>query len=165
MKTIVFHKNCYKKAGRTITKRKYFTQWNIMLLLGISSCPAFSQVPQPPSSAIPPTAEVRSTTEEDRLFFQKTLKKAQQENDAAQANLAICYLQGKGVEQNVKEAFQWYAKAAQQGDPSAQYSVAICYEKGYGVPRDLSRAKEWWEKAAAQGFKPAIQKLKEYSTH
>ena len=62
---------------------------------------------------------------------------------AAQYNLAKCYADGKGVEDDENEAFKWYKKAADStlkilgsNDKivsAAQYELWVCYERGWGV--------------------------------
>ncbi len=45
----------------------------------------------------------------------------------AQNNLGICYENGKGVEQNIVKAFDYYKMSADQGNGSAQYNLAYCF--------------------------------------
>jgi len=68
----------------------------------------------------------------------------------AQCNLAYLYETGRGVEQNVAEAAQWYLKAAKQGDTEAQVSLGTYYEDGQGVKRNYGSAVRWYRKAAEQ---------------
>ena len=44
---------------------------------------------------------------------------AEQGCDYAQFNLAECYEQGRGVEQDLEQAIHWYTLAAEQGDEDA----------------------------------------------
>ena len=76
---------------------------------------------------------------------------AQQGDANAQFNLALCYSQGQGVEQDQSEAARWYRKAAEQGDAKAQYNLARCYEHGKGVEQDQAEAIRWYRAAAEQG--------------
>lgn len=43
----------------------------------------------------------------------------------AQTILAMMYMEGKGVPQNVSSAIDWYKKAADQGYPVAQYNLGL----------------------------------------
>ena len=56
--------------------------------------------------------------------------------------------QGKGVNQDHKEAAKWYRKAAEQGDANAQELVGLMYDQGKGVNQDYKEAVEWYPKAA-----------------
>ena len=51
---------------------------------------------------------------------------AEQGNAAAQSNLGMMYVQGKGVPQDFKEAIKWYRLAAEQGQPSLD-PTSECY--------------------------------------
>ena len=61
------------------------------------------------------------------------------------------YAEGKGVEQNFKEAFKWYQKAADQGRAKAQNILGSMYAEGKGVEQDLKKALKCYQKAAEQG--------------
>ncbi|MBO5122781.1 MAG: sel1 repeat family protein, partial [Oscillospiraceae bacterium] len=76
---------------------------------------------------------------------------AQQGDANAQFNLALCYSQGQGVEQDQSEAARWYRKAAEQGDAKAQFLLARHYENGNGVEQNYQEAFHWYHKAAEQG--------------
>lgn len=54
----------------------------------------------------------------------------------ATINLGIHYLNGKGVEQNQKRAFELFQKASNQGDVLATCHLAKCYRLGAGVERN-----------------------------
>ena len=49
---------------------------------------------------------------------------AEQGNAAAQYNLGLMYLEGKGVAQNDAQAAIWTRKAAEQGHPGAQKTLS-----------------------------------------
>jgi S1-C subfamily serine protease len=78
-------------------------------------------------------------------------------------NLGYTYLEGKGVEQDYKQAAYWYAKAAKRGDSLAQVNLGILYSKGLGVPKDYVKAYAWSNLSAAQGDETAIINLKTIS--
>jgi len=76
----------------------------------------------------------------------------------AQMLLGQKYLQGIGVERNLKEALKWLESAAQGGDPWTQSALAhIYWTGGDGVERDGKSAFEWYMRAAAQGYPNAQQ--------
>jgi uncharacterized protein len=77
--------------------------------------------------------------------------------DTAQLNLAVRYGNGKGVPQDVNEAFKWYRKAAEQGNAIAQNKLGELYESGqdasgHGVPRDIDESFKWYRMSAEQGY-------------
>ncbi|GLS23880.1 hypothetical protein GCM10007874_69010 [Labrys miyagiensis] len=74
--------------------------------------------------------------------------KAEQGDVRSESALAGMYYQGKGVEQNIGLALQWYEKAASQGDAVAQSQLAVIYEAGYVVPKDMVKARYWYQKVA-----------------
>ena len=89
-------------------------------------------------------------------------EKAENGDVESQFNLGIQYQDGKGVEQNFKEAVKWYRKAAEQGDADAQNNLGFMYEKGLGVERDFDEATKWFHKAAEQGDSDAQFNLGEH---
>src|SRR5712672_2222585 len=70
---------------------------------------------------------------------------------AAQFNLGLMYLTGKGVQRDDAAAVIWFRKAADQGDAVAQYLLGDQYAKGEGAPQDYAEAMIWFRKAAEQG--------------
>ena len=82
-------------------------------------------------------------------------KSAEQGNEKAQFNFALCYAKGEGVEKDLREAAKWYRKAAEQGFALAQNMLALCYDTGEGVEQDYALAAEWYRKAAEQGYADA----------
>lgn len=93
-------------------------------------------------------------------WFQKAAELGQKE---ATLQLAYCYSQGRGVEQNELQAGLWLMKAAELGHDGAMYMLGRWYEEGiFGFLKDVSQAKTWFRKAAELGNESAIKKLKEY---
>ena len=79
----------------------------------------------------------------------------------AQIALALMYLYGDGVPQNVEQAVSWLRKAAAQGDAGAQWSLGFMYYKGEKVREDAVEAAYWIKKAADQGHVKAQELLDE----
>ncbi len=77
----------------------------------------------------------------------------------AQHDLALAYLNGRGVAQNYQTAAEWFEKAAEAGLERAQFNLAVLYENALGVPGDLERAFTLYGAAAEQGFAPAQHNL------
>ncbi len=67
--------------------------------------------------------------------------------------------EGKGPDQNFKEAAKWYQRSASRGFAQAQYRLGTLYERGLGVKADEARAKEWYARAAEQGNIKAMHNL------
>jgi localization factor PodJL len=77
----------------------------------------------------------------------------------AQHDLALAYVNGRGVPQNYEIAAGWFEKAANAGLERAQFNLAVLYENALGVSQDLKRAFELYRAAAEQGFAPAQHSL------
>ena len=86
-------------------------------------------------------------------------KSAKHGNADAQYDLALCYENGEGVEQNSEKAVEWYTKAAEQGHDKAQFNLAVCYGNGEGVEQNPEKAFEWYIEAAEQGCDNAQNRL------
>jgi len=69
----------------------------------------------------------------------------------AQYNIALLYLDGKGVARNYDEAVKWFGRAANQGQVKAQYHLGVIYEKGELIKRDYVQAYKWLSLCAAKG--------------
>jgi hypothetical protein len=86
---------------------------------------------------------------------------------AAEANepgaahmLARLYGEGKGIEADAKQQFQWNLVAAEQGLMQAQFAVAEVYA-GMGGDNNLDQAYRWYRLAADQGHHVAYYRLAE----
>jgi TPR repeat protein len=80
------------------------------------------------------------------------LAKANAGDAAAQVLVGESYAAGKGVEQDLKQAAEWYRKAAEKGDVAGERHLAVLYrDGGKNFPRDMAQAAEWFRKAAEQG--------------
>ena len=61
-------------------------------------------------------------------------------NPKAAYNLALLYLDGQTLPQDVKRAAELFRIAADAGNPEAQYALATFYKEGTGVPKDIEKA-------------------------
>lgn len=85
------------------------------------------------------------------------LREAASRGDAkAQFIVASRYLDGVGVEQDIRKAAHWYQLAAARGLAPAQYRLATLFERGKGVPQDVAAALLWYERAAEGGNTKAM---------
>jgi predicted small lipoprotein YifL len=91
--------------------------------------------------------------------FEETKAKAEAGDAKAQYNLGVMYRTGQGVEQDFKEAVNWYRKAADQGDVEAQFTLGLMYDTGEGVEQDFKEAVKWYQNAADQGYADAQYNL------
>lgn len=69
----------------------------------------------------------------------------------AQYNVALLYLDGRGVPQNYEQAAKWFERAANQGQVQAQHNLGAMYGKGEGVKKDYVQAYKWLSLCAAKG--------------
>jgi hypothetical protein len=77
------------------------------------------------------------------------VRRANQGDPGAQAQLGFMYATGQGVPQHLGEAIYWYRRAAEQGDGRAQYLLGLSYDKGRGVIQDYVKAHMWLNLSAA----------------
>lgn len=80
-------------------------------------------------------------------------------------NLAYCYEEGKGTEQNYGKAAQLYAQAAKNGSDYALLNLGHYYLNGWGVQKDTVRALQLWDRAADHGYDFANQDLANHYTY
>ena len=73
----------------------------------------------------------------------------------AQANLALCYENGKGIAVYLREEVKWQKRAAEAGDTSAQINLGHCYEYGEGIAAVKIEAVKWYTLAAKAGYSEA----------
>lgn len=73
----------------------------------------------------------------------------------AQFNLGTSYLAGRGVDQDIGKALEWFRRAAEQGNAKSQFNLGEGYRVGRGVDKDMPKAIDWYIKAADQGLKEA----------
>jgi TPR repeat protein len=69
----------------------------------------------------------------------------------AQHFLGWHYHKGIGVDQDDRQAVQWWEKAAEQGVAESQQGLGWAYANGCGVNEDLLQAYRWYARAVAGG--------------
>ena len=77
-----------------------------------------------------------------------SIAKTDEKEGLAQYYLGVMYMKGQGVEQDYKQAGEWFRKAAENRLPQAQYKLANLYTEGKGVPKDLEFAYVWYSVGA-----------------
>ncbi len=96
---------------------------------------------------------------DDAQAFIKYLIAAQKGDRLSQAEVGFRYETGKGVEQNLTSACDWYKKAAAQDVGYAQWMVGRFYRKGVSVDKDFKTAVEYLNQAVKSGCDDAYLDL------
>lgn len=78
-------------------------------------------------------------------------------NASAQFDVGLMYQRGKGVPEDLTEAFKWYRLAAEQGHADAQFALSEMYREGRGVAPNRIEANKWNRIAVGQGYSKAQQ--------
>ena len=78
---------------------------------------------------------------------------------SAAYEIAMRFMEGRGVPANLAEAARWYERAASKGLTPAQFRYASMLEKGQGVKKDLVAAQKLYIAAAAKGHAKAMHNL------
>ena len=78
-----------------------------------------------------------------------------------QVDLAICYLFGDGVEQDVNKGVSLIRDAADKGNRYGELWMGICYKNAYGVETDYDEAFRWFMSSAQKGNVGAMGMLGE----
>ena len=81
----------------------------------------------------------------------------------AQAVLGICYLYGRDVEVNYKEAFRLLSAATEKGASRAVVNLAHMYADGLGVPKNLPTAIRFYESVAKVEVRAQLELGRIYS--
>jgi TPR repeat protein len=76
---------------------------------------------------------------------------AEQGVAAAQFNLGLMSLDGRGLPQDYTEAARWFERSAEQDYGKAQLNLGALYGVGKGVKRDYVQAYKWLNLCAAKG--------------
>lgn len=91
------------------------------------------------------------TPEGEKLAAGWFEKAANQGHPAALACLGECLVFGKGVDVDLKKAYDCFRKAAERGDADGQAGLGMCYSGGYGVGVNDATAYQWFREAAERG--------------
>ena len=77
----------------------------------------------------------------------------------AEYEIALRYIEGRGVPQSFEEAVRWLDRAAKAGFAPAQFRLASLHEKGDGVKKDLQAARKLYVAAAEKGHAKAMHNI------
>ncbi|MFZ5692529.1 MAG: hypothetical protein ACOY5F_14870 [Pseudomonadota bacterium] len=78
---------------------------------------------------------------------------------AAEFEVGIRQIEGRGVAQNTEAGLRWLERAAEAGLAPAHFRIAGLYEKGIGVKKNLSAARRHYIAAAEKGNAKAMHNL------
>ena len=124
--------------------KKYFAIIATLIVATTSACAM-----QPAKKQVKKAASVDSTA----IIMQK----AKAGDAVAQNTVGLWYYLGKDtIQQNYKQALQWWARAAKQENPDAIGNMAMCYQLGRGTERDSTMASKLYESAITKGNKNVI---------
>jgi localization factor PodJL len=88
------------------------------------------------------------------------LRNAALGGDAGAAyEVAMRFVEGRGVPANLEEGARWFERAASKGLTPAQFRYASMLEKGQGVKKDLAAAQKLYIAAASKGHAKAMHNL------
>jgi localization factor PodJL len=114
----------------------------------------------PPSLSMPTPPSARPSPKLPTAIGGATLRTAAVAGDAAaEYEIGLRYVEGRGVPANPAEAVRWLELAAKQGLAMAQFRLAGFYEKGLGIKKDIETARRLYKAAAEQGNAKAMHNL------
>ena len=97
----------------------------------------------------------------EQQLEQQLLEHAEQGDAQAQYEVGRRFWNGDGVDQDHKQAADWFDRAARQGLAAAQCALGLCYERGDGAEQDMWQAAAWYQWAAQQDDAEAQLRLSE----
>jgi localization factor PodJL len=117
-----------------------------------------SVAPAPPKLA--PTPQHSGTDRLPTNIGNPRLRNAALAGDAGAAyEVAMRFVEGRGVAANLEEGARWFERAASKGLTPAQFRYASMLEKGQGVRKDLAAAQKLYIAAASKGHAKAMHNL------
>jgi localization factor PodJL len=128
----------------------------------VLALPISASVPSPPPQAETSQASVADSAVENLpvTIGGPTLRAAAIAGDtSAEFEVALRFVQGRGVPADQQQAAHWLELAARQGLAPAQFRLGGFYEKGIGVKKDLAEARRLYLAAAAKGNGKAMHNL------
>jgi localization factor PodJL len=135
-------------------------------LLGVVPAPkgdvtgSIARTPADPRSNRQPAAQPPAADELPAAIGGARLRTAALAGDPTAAyEIAMRFMEGRGVPANLAEAAKWYERAASKGLTPAQFRYASMLEKGQGVKKDLVAAQKLYVVAAGKGHAKAMHNL------
>ncbi len=96
---------------------------------------------------------------DDRKAFKYFTLAGEKGWEMAWSNLGLCYLEGRGVDRDVKTGVSWVLKAVEKDFVPAFNQLGKLYFRGVGVERNPKVGLRLIQKAAERGFTPAMINL------
>jgi len=122
----------------------------------IARAPADSRANRQPAQGVqPPTADGLP----DSIGSTRLRDAALAGDPTAAYEVAMRFVEGRGVPANLEEAARWFERAASKGLTPAQFRYASMLEKGQGVKKDLAAARKLYVSAAGKGHAKAMHNL------
>lgn len=87
--------------------------------------------------------------------YKMQLKQAQGGDALAMYEVGRMYERGRGIDQDMSKAAEWYKKASDKGQQEARARLGILYLEGLGVERNVNKAAELLLSAAKAGVSSA----------
>jgi len=87
--------------------------------------------------------------------FDYIMSFAKKGNANAQFDLALLYLNGKGIQKDARRAFKWFHKAARKNHTEAKFQMGLNFLRARGVKRNTYLAAYWFKLASKSGHKIA----------
>jgi localization factor PodJL len=116
-------------------------------------------VVQPPAKPAPPPQQQAADHLPPNIGSSR-LRTAALGGDAGAAyEVAMRFIEGRGVPANLEEGAHWFERAAAKGLTPAQFRYASMLEKGQGVKKDLAAAQKLYIAAASKGHAKAMHNL------
>lgn len=106
-----------------------------------------------------PKDPLKQTLEQATDSIKNVLAKAQAGDAVAQNEVGGWYYRGRHVNQNYKEALQWWTKSANQGNAQAIGNMALCYQTGNGIEADSLKASQLYIKSLEKGNTTLLSRL------
>jgi len=114
--------------------------------------PPAESSPRPQVKITPPTPPAQSELSSPHRMAEKS-------DIVSMRNLGISYLEGNGVEKDLKEAVRWLTKAAEAGDAFSACYLGTLYDSKDGQLNDDAIAVKWYRIAAEKGEIDSMRNL------
>lgn len=102
-----------------------------------------------------------NVTKDEKRAFEYYNKASDLGNYSAMCNLAIAYINGKGVKASAELGVYWFKKASEGNVINARFNLGYCYQNGVGTSKDLTAAINSYSAAANDGHVESALKLGE----
>lgn len=137
--------------------RRWLKMGIFLLALGVSSGLAVNYAfnghgRYPTDDEMEITAALDALDKGDFALAQPVLRSWAERGDAAaQFALARMYANGRGVDQDARQAERWYRRAVQQGDTRAMVELGRLYVSGRNIAKNLPEAAQLFREATTRG--------------